>query len=109
MVIIAQEITRYALEKMREIKGISFYCPQDVEKQGGIILFNSDKLDAHDLALALNEAENIAIRSGMHCAEPFVSALNEKGLARASFYLYNTKQEVDIFAEVLGKIIGAFG
>ena len=104
-----KEVTKYALEKMSEIKGLTLYCTKDAEKQGSIILFGSSSLEAHDLALALDEAENIAIRSGLHCAEPFISALNEDGLARASFYIYNTKEEVDIFIETLGKILSAFG
>ena len=72
-------------------------------------MFDSPKLEPHDLALALDEAENIAVRSGMHCAEPLVSELNPKGLCRASFYLYNTKGEVDLLGETLRKVLGAFG
>jgi cysteine desulfurase/selenocysteine lyase len=80
-----------------------------VEKQGGIVLFNSKALEPHQLALTLFELNNIAVRSGMHCAEPLISKLNEKGLCRASFYFYNTEQEVDVFVETLKSIISTFG
>ena len=104
-----KELLKHAFSRMKEIPGIKMHCPMDAEKQAGIISFDHPKIEAHDLALALDEAANIAVRSGMHCAEPIVSSINPKGLARASFYLYNTKEEIDEFAETLEKICGAFG
>lgn len=104
-----KELLKYAFKRFQEIPSISIHCPQDAEKQAGIILFDHPKIDAHDLALALDEAANIAVRSGMHCAEPIVSSINPKGLARASFYFYNTKTEIDVFIETLKKIVSAFG
>ena len=103
-----KEITKYTLEKMHEIKGIKFYCPQDVEKQGGVILFEVQGLEAHDLALSLDELENVAIRSGMHCAQPLVSRFNKEGLARASFYVYTSKEDIDIFIKTLKQVSEAF-
>jgi cysteine desulfurase/selenocysteine lyase len=96
-----EELTRIALEEMQKIKGINLYCPKDAKKQGGIVLFDAEKLSAHELALALSETYNICIRSGMHCAEPLVSSLNKEGLARASFYLYNTEEEIKFFTSKL--------
>src|SRR3989338_4807305 len=83
-----KEITDYALERMKEIKDIRVFGPEDLEKRNGIVLFESKHFDCHDIALALDEHANIAIRSGMHCAQPMVESLNSKGLARASFYFY---------------------
>ncbi len=100
-----KQITKYALERITEIKGIKTFCPRDSKKQGGIILFQHEKIEAHDLALALDEANNIAIRSGMHCAQPLVESLNPKGLARASFYFYTTEKEIDLFVETLKEIV----
>jgi cysteine desulfurase/selenocysteine lyase len=104
-----EKLTKLALEELQKIPSIKIYGPCDAKKQGGIVLFESTKLSAHELAMALSEAENICIRSGMHCAEPLVSSLNKEGLARASFYLYNTEQEVLSFTRTLKEILSAFG
>jgi len=104
-----KELTSYALDKMQQVKGIELHCPRDAKKQGAILMFGAKKLEAHDLALALDEADNIAIRSGMHCAEPLVSSIDKEGLARASFYFYNTTQEIDAFVESLQTILKTFG
>ena len=103
-----KELTNHALERIQEIKGINVHNPKNSEKQVGIILFTVDGMDAHDVALALDEAENIAIRSGYHCAHPLMSKLDDTGLARASFYLYNTKEEIDLFIDTLKTITDAF-
>ncbi|MFH1240702.1 MAG: cysteine desulfurase [Candidatus Diapherotrites archaeon] len=103
-----KELTNHALERIQEIKGINVYTPKDSEKQVGIILFAVDGIDAHDVALSLDEAENIAVRSGFHCSHPLMSRLNHTGLARASFYLYNTKEEIDLFIDTLKIITDAF-
>jgi len=104
-----KELTKYALDAISGIPRIKIYGTQNPETQGGIILFEHSNLEAHDLALALDESANIAIRSGMLCAEPFVGSINPRGLCRASFYFYNTKEEIDIFAQELHKIVKAFG
>jgi len=103
-----KEITKHALERIKEVKGVKVFGPEDLEKRNGIVLFDAGKLDCHDIALALDEAANVAIRSGMHCAQPIVESINPKGLARASFYLYNTKEEIDVFIESLKEILGTF-
>ena len=104
-----EQLTKLALEEMKNIESVNVFGPKDPKKQGGIILFESTKLSAHELAMALSESENICIRSGMHCAEPLVSSLNKEGLARASFYLYNTEEEVKFFASKLKEILKTFG
>ncbi|MFA5931553.1 MAG: SufS family cysteine desulfurase [archaeon] len=104
-----ENLTKIALEELSKIKSINIYGPKDAKKQGGIVLFESTKLSAHELALALSEGENICIRSGMHCAEPLVSSINSEGLARASFYLYNTEEEIIFFAKKLKEILMTFG
>jgi cysteine desulfurase/selenocysteine lyase len=104
-----EELTKIALEEMEGIDSVNIFNPKDSKKQGGIILFESTKLSAHELAMALSESKNICIRSGMHCAEPLVSSLNKEGLARASFYLYNTEEEIKFFASTLKEILNTFG
>jgi len=83
---------------------VTTYGPKN-ENQGGIVLFDCKKINCHDIATILND-EGIAIRSGMHCAQPLVSSLNEDGLARASFYIYNTEDEVMFFIKKLKELIG---
>jgi len=102
-------LTKICIEEMEKIDSVKMYCPKDVNKQGGIVMFESTKLAAHELAMTLSEMENICIRSGMHCAEPLVSTLNKDGLARASFYLYNTEEEVHKFIKALKETISLLG
>jgi cysteine desulfurase / selenocysteine lyase len=102
-------LTKICIEEMESIDSIKMYCPKDTNKQGGIVMFESTKLAAHELAMTLSEMENICIRSGMHCAEPLVSTLNKDGLARASFYMYNTEEEVYAFIKALKETIKLLG
>jgi len=103
-----KKLLSHCLKKMKEIEKVKLFCPQDAEKQGGIVLFEVGGIDAVDLGVALDESKNIATRSGMHCAEPIVSSLNPKGLGRASFYLYNTIDEIDTFVDEVMAISQAF-
>jgi len=104
-----KKLTKLCLEELSKIKGVTTFCPRDSEKQGGIVMFGCDKLSAHDTAMALSESENICIRSGMHCTEPLVSSLNKDGLARASFYFYNTEEEILKFSSSLKEVLSSFG
>jgi len=102
-------LTKLCIEEMEGIDSVQMYCPKDVNKQGGIVMFESTKLAAHELAMTLSEMENVCIRSGMHCAEPLVSSINKDGLARASFYFYNTEEEVMTFIKALKETISLLG
>ncbi len=106
------ELLAYALEKLPALeknaqRTLSIYCPRDVKKQVPIISFNVKGMDSHDVALALNEADNIAVRSGMLCAQPIAERLGSSGAVRASFYIYNTKAEIDRLVAALSAICGA--
>ena len=100
-----KELTKYLLERLYEIPKVTVYGPEDVEKRGGVVAFTAEGLDSHELAMYLDELENIAIRSGVHCAEPLHMKLGIPSSARASVYVYNTKEEVDIFCSTLEKIV----
>lgn len=93
------EITAYAYEKMSEIEGIDIYGP-DKDKRAGIITFNLKDVHSHDVATAL-DTEGVAVRAGHHCAQPLMKWLNVSSTARASFYIYNTKEDVDQLVEGL--------
>ena len=97
-------LTSYAIERMRDIGNLTLFGPDDVGKRGGVVTFVVHGINPHDVAMYLDETENIAVRSGLHCAEPLHSRLGLSGSVRASFYIYNTKEEVDIFCDVLERI-----
>ena len=97
-----QEITRYALDRMGRIEGLVLYGPMDVQSRVGVISFNLGDIHPHDLASILDE-EGIAIRSGHQCAQPLMEFLRVPATSRASFYIYNTKEEVDVLIDALEK------
>lgn len=97
-----KEITAYALERMSQIGRLTCYGPRDTSSRIGVISFNLGDIHAHDLASILDE-DGIAIRSGHHCAQPLMEFLDVPAMSRASFYIYNTKGEVDVFINALEK------
>ncbi len=96
------ELTKYALDKLSQMKGIVLYGPKDVTKRGGVISFNLGDIHPHDLATIIDE-DGIAIRSGHHCAQVLMERLDVSATSRASFYIYNTKEEVDVFIRSLNR------
>lgn len=96
------ELTKYALEKMSVIKGIKLYGTPDMKKRGGVISFNLGDIHPHDLATIVDE-DGVAIRSGHHCAQVLMERLDVSATSRASFYIYNTKEEVDVFIRSLNR------
>ncbi len=102
------ELTEYALAKMKELDYVEIAGPLDLEDRGGIISFNLKEIHSHDLATIV-DSEGIAIRSGHHCAQPLMKFYGLNSTGRISFYLYNTKEEVDRFLESLEKVREVFG
>ncbi|MFH0829783.1 MAG: cysteine desulfurase [Candidatus Aenigmatarchaeota archaeon] len=98
------ELNRTIMDGIKEIKGISIIGPADPALRGGIISFNLRGMDPHEIAMLLDRSANIAIRSGAHCVHSWFNAHGMKGSARASLYIYNTKQECQIFIEQLKKV-----
>jgi cysteine desulfurase/selenocysteine lyase len=94
------ELTSYALKRMSEIEDATIYGPSDATKRGGVISFNFADVHPHDVGQILNES-GIAIRAGHHCCQPLMRDLKVAGTARASFYIYNTKDEVDQLLDAL--------
>jgi len=97
------ELTKYALEKMSQIKGITIYGTKDISKRGGVISFNFHDVHPHDVATIIDR-EGIAIRSGHHCAQVLMERLNVAATNRASFYIYTTKEDIDKLIESLDKV-----
>lgn len=105
---VEKELTKYALEKMKEVPHLTVYGPTDVENKVGVISFNVDDVHPHDVSTILDKY-GIAIRAGHHCAQPFMKHLNLNSTCRISFYLYNTKEDVDIFIDSIKKVRGHMG
>ena len=99
-------LTKYALPLMTSCKKCKIFGTQDPSVKCGIIPFGIDGLTSHDVALFLDNY-GIMVRSGFHCAQPLHEVFKLSSTARASFYLYNTREEIDRFAEIL-KEIGQF-
>ena len=101
------ELTRYALEKMKNVPGITLYGTKEPEKRGGVISFNFNDVHPHDVG-AIIDREGVAIRSGHHCAQVLMEKLNVAATNRASFYIYNTKEEIDVLVASLQEVAKVF-
>lgn len=93
-------LSAYAIERLSGIDGITIYGPR--ENRAGLVTFNLGNIHPHDVATVL-DSYGIAIRAGHHCCQPLMRWLKVSSTARASFYLYNTKEEIDRLAEGLIK------
>lgn len=100
------ELTAYAIERLSEL-GATIYGPLDAEARAGVVSFNLPEVHPHDIATIVDQ-EGVCIRAGHHCAQPLMRTLGVAATARASFYLYNTKDEVDALIAALEKAKGWF-
>jgi len=101
------EITGYALKALSRVNGVTVYGPTKAEDRGGVIAFTMKGIHAHDIAQLLDE-DNVCIRAGHHCAMPLHEYLNIPATARASFYVYTIKEDVDALVKGLEKIKRVF-
>ncbi|WP_257349533.1 cysteine desulfurase [Pseudalkalibacillus decolorationis] len=102
---IEHELVEYAMERMSTIEGLTIFGPRN---RAGLVTFNLDDVHPHDVATVL-DTEGIAVRAGHHCAQPLMKWLDVTATARASFYLYNTKDDVDALIEGLKTTKEYFG
>jgi cysteine desulfurase / selenocysteine lyase len=93
-------LTEYALESILSLKYVTVYGPRHTKYRGGVISFNIADIHPHDLATIMND-HGIAIRSGHHCAQVLMQRLDVPATSRASFYIYNTKEEIDKFVNAI--------
>jgi cysteine desulfurase/selenocysteine lyase len=100
------ELTTYALERLRET-GATIYGPRDARDRGGAVAFNLPDVHPHDMATIVDQ-EGVCIRAGHHCAQPLMRCLGVPATARASFYVYNTRDDVDRLIAALDKAKGWF-
>ncbi|KMM56793.1 cysteine desulfurase [Bacillus glycinifermentans] len=92
-------LASYALDRFKELEGATVYGP---EHRAGLVTFNIEDVHPHDVATVL-DAEGVAVRAGHHCAQPLMKWLNVSATARASFYLYNTEEDIDKLIAALQK------
>ena len=97
------ELIKYLYNSIKDIKGIKIYGPERIIDRGGLVTFNLDGIHPHDCATILNDY-GIAIRSGHHCAQVLMEKLDIIASSRASIYIYNTKEEIDIFVDALNHV-----
>lgn len=106
---IERELVDYALPKLRALPYIELYgCDSSRDNKTGIIAFNVKDVHPHDVATIL-DSEGVAVRAGHHCAQPLHKYLGVNASCRASFYLYNTKEDIDRWVEALTKVRGVLG
>jgi cysteine desulfurase / selenocysteine lyase len=103
-----RELTDYALERLPEVEGITLFGPRELDKRGGAISFAVEGLHPHDLAELLGR-EGVCIRAGHHCAQPLMRHLGVPATARASFHVYNNRQDVDRLVDALHTARKVFG
>ena len=101
------DLLKYALERLEDLGGLTLYGTKDLTHRGGVVSFNVDGVHAHDVGSILDE-QGIAIRVGHHCCQPYMKKMGIAGTCRASFYLYNTREDVDALVEGLKKVMEIF-
>jgi len=94
------ELTKHAIQKISGVEGVTLYGPRSTDDRGGVVSFNIGDIHPHDLATIMND-HGVAIRSGHHCAQVLMERLDVAATSRASFYIYNTKEEIDTFIGAL--------
>ena len=95
-----RDLTEYALERLPEVEGIHLYGPPDLDRRGGVVAFAIDGIHPHDIA-ELCDREAVCVRAGHHCAQPLMRCLGVGATARASFHVYNSRDEVDRLVDAL--------
>ncbi|MXX46756.1 MAG: cysteine desulfurase [Chloroflexi bacterium] len=102
------DLTHYAVERLSRLEGLDIYGPSDPAERSAVIAFNYRDIHSHDVATILDRS-GIAIRAGHHCAQPLMRTLEVPATARASFYLYNERSEVDALVDGLLEAGERFG
>ncbi|GHO69365.1 cysteine desulfurase [Ktedonobacter sp. SOSP1-52] len=103
-----QEMTAYALEQLQQVPDLTIYGPREIGQRGGVISFTLGDVHPHDLASILDQEAGVAIRAGHHCAQPLMERYDVPATARASFYVYTTKADIDALVQGLHKALQIF-
>jgi cysteine desulfurase/selenocysteine lyase len=103
-----KDLSAYALERLPEVEGIRIFGPLDAERRGGVVSFAVDGIHPHDVA-ELCDRKGVCIRAGHHCAQPLMRMLGVPATARASFHVYNSRDDIDRLIEALSEARKVFG
>jgi cysteine desulfurase/selenocysteine lyase len=102
------DLTEIALQRVEDVPGVTIYGPPSLEDRGGVVSMVMDGVHAHDLATILDEG-GVSVRAGHHCAKPLMRRLGVAATARASFYVYNTEEDIDALVTGLRRAGELFG
>ncbi len=102
------DLTRYALARLGDVPGVTIYGPPEAEDRGGVVSFSLEDVHPHDVGQVLDD-HGVAVRAGHHCAQPVMARLQVPATARASFYIYNTRDEVDDLVRAVEETNRMFG
>ena len=101
---IEKDLVDYAMPQLKELPFIELYgCDSKRDNKTGIITFNVKDVHPHDVATIL-DSEGVAVRAGHHCAQPLMKYLGQNATCRASFYFYNTREDIDRWVAALKKV-----
>jgi cysteine desulfurase/selenocysteine lyase len=103
-----KELIEYAVEKLRDIDGLTLYGPADVNRRSGVVSFTLQDVHPHDIATILDQ-NRVCIRAGHHCAQPLMRRMNVPATARASVYVYSTKDDIDALGSAINEVKRVFG
>jgi cysteine desulfurase/selenocysteine lyase len=103
------ELIKRMMKNLEDVKNLHPVGPTEPRRRGSVFSFNIDGLGSHDIAMMTDSMAGVMIRSGMHCAHPYYVSHGIDGSARASTYLYNNAEEIDIFTDTLRHIAEVFG
>ncbi|MCF7875496.1 SufS family cysteine desulfurase [Candidatus Bipolaricaulota bacterium] len=103
------KLTAKALRELEKIPGLKIFGPGKGEERGGLVSFNLEGVHPHDLAAALDSLDDIAIRAGLHCAQPLHEAMKLNATSRASFYVYNDEAEIDRLVDAIKEAKNVLG
>ena len=104
---IEKEVVSYAIDELSKLDFLTIYMTPNRENHSSVISFNINGVHPHDVASIL-DSENVCVRSGNHCAQPLMRFLGIDSTCRASFYFYNTKEDVDRLVKALNKAYNMF-
>jgi cysteine desulfurase / selenocysteine lyase len=102
------ELMRYAVDQMREVRGVTLYGPEDLAQRSGVVSFTLEGVHPHDIATILDQ-NGVCVRAGHHCAQPLMRRMNVPATARASFYVYSTSEDVDALVKGVERVNEIFG
>jgi cysteine desulfurase/selenocysteine lyase len=102
------ELLEYAVDRMRGVSGVTMFGPEDLQQRSGVVSFTLEGVHPHDIATILDQ-NGVCIRAGHHCAQPLMRRMNVPATARASFYVYSTRDDVDALGKAVERVNEVFG